>query len=181
VIEAHNAPQLLAARGRFSLVEGKVLSVRESGGTIYLNFGRRWSEALTVAISKRHERIFSGAGLSLNGLRAGRCDSGLDRGTQWSEDRGQSARTDRGSRTELMRNDWGTGGMQNGARGIGRALPVLLGLSLALGCCFAVGTPTNQRVTLPDPPRDSGAPPPAVREHQRILSVYSGNLRRSPP
>src|SRR4051794_11082040 len=64
VIEAHNAPQLLAARGRFSLVEGKVLSVRESGGTIYLNFGRRWSEALTVTISKRHERIFSGAGLS---------------------------------------------------------------------------------------------------------------------
>jgi hypothetical protein len=63
VIEAHNAPQLLAARGRFSLVEGKVLSVRESGGTIYLNFGRRWSEALTVTISKRHERIFSGAGI----------------------------------------------------------------------------------------------------------------------
>jgi endonuclease YncB( thermonuclease family) len=64
VIEAGNAPQLLAARGHFSLVEGKILSVRESGGTIYLNFGRRWSEALTVTISKRHERIFSGAGLS---------------------------------------------------------------------------------------------------------------------
>ena len=64
VIEARNAPQLLAARGRFSLVEGKVLSVRESGGTIYLNFGRRWSEALTVTISKRHERIFAGAGLT---------------------------------------------------------------------------------------------------------------------
>jgi len=47
LIEAHNAPQLLAARGRFSLVEGKVLSVREAGATIYLNFGRRWSEALT--------------------------------------------------------------------------------------------------------------------------------------
>jgi predicted Zn-dependent protease len=73
-----------------------------------------------------------------------------------------------------MRDDWGKGGMQNGARGIGRALPVLLGLSLALGGCFAVGAPTNQRVTLPDPPKDSGAPPPAVREHQRILSAYSG-------
>jgi predicted Zn-dependent protease len=72
-----------------------------------------------------------------------------------------------------MSNDWGTGGMQNGARGIGRALPVLV-LSLALGGCFAVGAPTNQRVTLPDPPKDSGAPPPAVREHQRILSAYSG-------
>jgi endonuclease YncB( thermonuclease family) len=68
VIEARNAPHLLAARGRFSVVEGRVLSVRESGGTIYLNFGRRWSDALTVTISKRHERIFSGAGLPVNRL-----------------------------------------------------------------------------------------------------------------
>jgi len=73
-----------------------------------------------------------------------------------------------------MREHWGKGGVQNGARGIGRALPVVLILSLALGGCFAVGTATNQRVTLPDPPKDSGAPPPAVREHQRILSAYSG-------
>jgi predicted Zn-dependent protease len=73
-----------------------------------------------------------------------------------------------------MREDWGKGGMQNGAHGIGRALPALLVLSLTLGGCFAVGAPTNQRVTLPEPPKDSGAPPPAVREHQRILSAYSG-------
>jgi len=53
-------------------------------------------------------------------------------------------------------------------------LPVVLVLSLALGGCFAVGATTTQRVTLPDPPKDSGAPPPAVREHQRILSAYSG-------
>ena len=72
-----------------------------------------------------------------------------------------------------MLEHWGKGGMQNGAHGIGRALPALV-LSLALGGCFAVGAPTNQRVTLPDPPKDSGAPPPAVREHQRILSAYSG-------
>jgi predicted Zn-dependent protease len=68
---------------------------------------------------------------------------------------------------------WGKGGTQDGARGISRAVPALV-LSLALGGCFAVGAPTNQRVTLPDPPKDSGAPPPAVREHQRILSAYSG-------
>jgi endonuclease YncB( thermonuclease family) len=55
--------ELLAERGHFTVVEGKVLSVRESGGTIYMNFGRRWSEALTVTILKRHERIFTGAGL----------------------------------------------------------------------------------------------------------------------
>jgi hypothetical protein len=39
------------------------VSVRESGGTIYVNFGRRWSEALTVTILKRHERIFLAAGV----------------------------------------------------------------------------------------------------------------------
>jgi endonuclease YncB( thermonuclease family) len=53
---------LVAGRGRFAVVEGRVMSVRESGGTIYVNFGRRWSQALTVTISKRQERIFSGAG-----------------------------------------------------------------------------------------------------------------------
>jgi endonuclease YncB( thermonuclease family) len=63
VREAGNGPQLLAALGHFTVAEGRVLSVRESGGTIYLNFGRRWSEALTVTISKRQERVFSAAGI----------------------------------------------------------------------------------------------------------------------
>jgi endonuclease YncB( thermonuclease family) len=54
---------VLAERGRFALVEGRVLSVRESGGTIYLNFGRRWSEDFTVTIAKRNERTFAAAGL----------------------------------------------------------------------------------------------------------------------
>jgi endonuclease YncB( thermonuclease family) len=63
VREAGDGLQLLAALGHFTVVEGRVLSVRESGGTIYLNFGRRWSEALTVTISKRQERIFAAAGI----------------------------------------------------------------------------------------------------------------------
>jgi endonuclease YncB( thermonuclease family) len=62
IVDAGDLTGLVAGRGRFSIVEGKVLSVRESGGTIYVNFGRRWSEALTVTISKRQERIFTGAG-----------------------------------------------------------------------------------------------------------------------
>jgi endonuclease YncB( thermonuclease family) len=62
ILAAGNLTGLVAGRGRFAVVEGKVLSVRESGGTIYVNFGRRWSQALTVTISKRQERIFSGAG-----------------------------------------------------------------------------------------------------------------------
>ena len=62
IVDAGDLTGLVAGRGRFSVDEGKVLSVRESGGTIYVNFGRRWSEALTVTISKRQERIFTGAG-----------------------------------------------------------------------------------------------------------------------
>jgi endonuclease YncB( thermonuclease family) len=61
---AESATALLAERGQFTLVEGKVLSVRESGGTIYMNFGRRWSEALTVTIPKRQERTFTAAGIA---------------------------------------------------------------------------------------------------------------------
>jgi endonuclease YncB( thermonuclease family) len=64
IMPAGNVAGLVAGRGRFTVVEGKVLSVRESGGTIYMNFGRRWSQALTVTISKRQERIFTDAGLS---------------------------------------------------------------------------------------------------------------------
>jgi endonuclease YncB( thermonuclease family) len=69
IVDAGSGAALLAGWGRFTVVEGKVLSVRESGGTIYMNFGRRWSEALTVTILKRHERIFAQAGLPLKTLQ----------------------------------------------------------------------------------------------------------------
>jgi endonuclease YncB( thermonuclease family) len=60
---AEDVAGISAERGQFTLVEGKVVSVRESGGTIYVNFGRRWSEDFTVTIAKRKERQFSSAGL----------------------------------------------------------------------------------------------------------------------
>ena len=63
VIAAENLGALAAERGHFAVVEGRVLSVRESAGTIYMNFGRRWSDALTVTILKRNERNFVLAGL----------------------------------------------------------------------------------------------------------------------
>src|SRR5205807_7942008 len=68
---AENPAEVLAERGRFTLVEGKVVSVRESGATIYVNFGRRWTEDFTVTIAKRNERAFSAAGLEPR-LLAGR-------------------------------------------------------------------------------------------------------------
>ena len=61
--KAEDPAEVLKQRGRLALIEGKVLSVRESGGTIYVNFGRRWSEDFTVTIAKRNERAFSAAGL----------------------------------------------------------------------------------------------------------------------
>jgi endonuclease YncB( thermonuclease family) len=65
---ADRPAEVLAERGRFAVVEGTVLSVRELGGTIYVNFGRRWTEDFTVTVAKRHERPFSAAGLELKKL-----------------------------------------------------------------------------------------------------------------
>ena len=65
---ADDPANVLSERGRFTLVEGKVLSVRESGGTIYMNFGRRWSEDFTATLLKRNERAFATAGLDLKKL-----------------------------------------------------------------------------------------------------------------
>ena len=62
-LRSENLDRIAAARGQFALVEGKVLSVRESGATIYLNFGRRWTQDFTVIIPKRHRREFTTAGL----------------------------------------------------------------------------------------------------------------------
>ena len=62
-LRSENITRIAAARGLFTLVEGKVLSVRESGATIYLNFGRRWTQDFTVTILKRHRREFVTAGI----------------------------------------------------------------------------------------------------------------------
>jgi endonuclease YncB( thermonuclease family) len=80
---AENPVDVLAWRGRFALVEGKVLSVRESGGTIYVNFGRRWTEDFTATLSKRNERLFISAGLEPKKLQNRRV-----RVRGWIEERG---------------------------------------------------------------------------------------------
>lgn len=66
--KAEEPAAVLAMHGRFALVEGKVVSVRESGGTIYVNFGRRWSEDFTVTVARRNERPFQAAGVALKDL-----------------------------------------------------------------------------------------------------------------
>ena len=65
---AEDPAGILGVRGRFAVVEGKILSVRESGATIYVNFGRRWSDDFTVTVLKRNERSFTAAGMPLKKL-----------------------------------------------------------------------------------------------------------------
>ena len=62
-LSAENLARLQAMRGQFALVEGKVLSVRESGATIYVNFGRRWTRDFTMIILRRMARAFGAAGV----------------------------------------------------------------------------------------------------------------------
>jgi endonuclease YncB( thermonuclease family) len=54
---------ILAGIGRFTLVEGKVLSVRQAGATTYLNFGRNWTRDFAVTISRRVLPVFEAAGI----------------------------------------------------------------------------------------------------------------------
>lgn len=87
-ISAEDPAGILAFRGRFAVVEGKVLSVRESGGTIYVNFGRRWSEDFTVTTLKRNERTFEAAGMPLKKLAGQRVrirGTVEERGGPWIE------------------------------------------------------------------------------------------------
>ncbi len=72
LLPADHVSELAAERGHFVLVEGKVLSVRESDGTIYLNFARRWSKGFSIA--SRARRDFAAAGIepkALEGKRIG--------------------------------------------------------------------------------------------------------------
>ena len=71
-LPAESSIRLRDERGHFALVEGKVLSVHQSGGTIYVNFGPRWTRDFSVAIPRRNERAFVAAGIvprSLAGRR----------------------------------------------------------------------------------------------------------------
>jgi len=54
--------------GQFVVAEGKIASVREAGGTIYVNFGRRWTEGFAVTISRRMIKRFDAWGIALKSL-----------------------------------------------------------------------------------------------------------------
>lgn len=71
-LRSQNLTMISAARGHFALIEGRVLSVRESGATIYVNFGRRWTRDFSVTIPKRARGSFAAAGIDLKTLEGRR-------------------------------------------------------------------------------------------------------------
>jgi endonuclease YncB( thermonuclease family) len=65
---AESPGDILARIGQFTVVEGKVLSVRQAGAVTYINFGRRWTRDFAVTISRRVMPNFEAAGISLKSL-----------------------------------------------------------------------------------------------------------------
>ena len=65
---AESPDDILAGIGRFMVVEGKVLSVRQAGAMTYLNFGRNWTRGFAATISKRTLPAFESAGMTLKSL-----------------------------------------------------------------------------------------------------------------
>ncbi|MEI9926294.1 MAG: thermonuclease family protein [Bradyrhizobium sp.] len=92
VIKNTESPgDILAGIGQFTLVEGRVLSVRQAGATTYLNFGRDWTRDFAVTISRRMLPVFEAAGIALKSLENRRI-----RVRGWVEARG-------GPRIEVLR------------------------------------------------------------------------------
>jgi endonuclease YncB( thermonuclease family) len=88
---AESSGDILAGIGRFTVVEGKVLSVRQAGATTYLNFGRNWTRDFAVTISRRMIPAVEAAGIVLKSLENRRI-----RVRGWVEARG-------GPRIEVLR------------------------------------------------------------------------------
>jgi endonuclease YncB( thermonuclease family) len=66
---AETPGDILAGTGRFAVVEGRVVSVRLSGATFYVNFSRRPIEGFAVTISRRMIPSFEAAGLDPKSLQ----------------------------------------------------------------------------------------------------------------
>jgi endonuclease YncB( thermonuclease family) len=88
---AESSGDILARVGQFTVIEGKVLSVRQAGATTYLNFGRNWTRDFAVTISRRILRAFETAGIVLKSFENRRL-----RVRGWVEARG-------GPRIEVLR------------------------------------------------------------------------------
>jgi len=88
---SESSGDILSEVGRFTVVEGRVMSVRQAGATTYLNFGRNWTRDFAVTISRRMIASFEAAGTPLKSFENKRI-----RVRGWVEARG-------GPRIEVLR------------------------------------------------------------------------------
>lgn len=65
---AESPGDILATIGHFTVVEGRVLSVRQAGAITYLNFGRNWTRDFAATISRRIIPAFESANLGPKSL-----------------------------------------------------------------------------------------------------------------
>jgi endonuclease YncB( thermonuclease family) len=65
---AESAADILTGIGRFTLVEGRVLSVRQAGTMTYLNFGQSWTRDFAATISRRMMPLVESNGITLKSL-----------------------------------------------------------------------------------------------------------------
>jgi len=85
--KAESPAEMAAGQGHFVVAEGTVVSVREAGATLYVNFGRKWSRDFTVTIPRRLAKTFLAAGISPQALENKRI-----RVRGWIDMRGTAAR-----------------------------------------------------------------------------------------
>ena len=182
---AESPGELLARIGQFTVVEGKVLSVRQAGATSYINFGRRWTRDFAVTISRRVMPTFEAAGFS----------SSRSKTNEFGSAAGSRRAAGRGSR----RSGWGRLRWPATIRPAGQRQMTTVKRRLATArdfrwpprpwrrpsrcarrsCLPAVVISAGSR---PQPPAslprrkrlDGGATPAAEKEHERILSSYGG-------
>jgi endonuclease YncB( thermonuclease family) len=88
---AESPGDILTGIGRLTVVEGKVLSVRQAGAITYLNFGRSWTRGFAVTISRRVLTALEATGVAVKSLENRRI-----RVRGWVEAR-------RGPRIEVLR------------------------------------------------------------------------------
>ncbi|MBB3974750.1 thermonuclease family protein [Hansschlegelia beijingensis] len=60
VRDAADGEALMKAEGRFVVAEGRVASVRTAAGRLYVNFGKRWRNALSLTVSEATLRRLGG-------------------------------------------------------------------------------------------------------------------------
>lgn len=68
VQEASDAATLLAAAGRFAVVEGFVERIGQSGASLFLDFGQRYRDAFTIVIPRGVQAAIAAAGIDPRGL-----------------------------------------------------------------------------------------------------------------